>query len=127
MIQKKDLPAPKKRYQCFISSTYDDLREERAISINAILDVGQIPAGMEYFEAGRPQKEIIEKWIDESDIAIFIIGGRYGSIDPTTGNGYTEDEFNYVVKQKKPYFSIILSELYLKKKEADALHKNSLG
>lgn len=117
------LQMPRKKYQCFISSTYDDLREERAISINAILDVNQIPAGMEYFEAGRPQKEIIEKWMDESDLVIFIIGGRYGTVNKTTGNGYTEDEFDYVVEKGKPHFSIILSELYLKKKETDYLQK----
>ncbi len=113
----------KKKYQCFISSTYDDLREERSISINAILDAGQIPAGMEYFEAGSPQKEIIEKWIDESDLVIFIVGGRYGTVNKITGNGYVEDEFDYVVKKGKMHFSIILSKLYLSRKEADFLHK----
>lgn len=52
---------PRRKYQCFLSSTYEDLISERLRSKEAILQAGQIPAGMEYFEVGRPQKEIIQK------------------------------------------------------------------
>lgn len=53
-MRNKQLKVWKRKYQCFISSTYDDLKQERAECMSAILDAGHIPAGMEYFEAGRP-------------------------------------------------------------------------
>lgn len=113
-----------RKYQCFISSTYDDLKEERSKCIEAILEAGQIPAGMEYFESGRPQKEIIEEWIDQSDMVIFVIGGCYGTIDSTTGNGYLEDEYNYVMENNIPHFSLVLTNAYLAKRESKFLSEN---
>lgn len=41
-----------KRLQVFVSSTYEDLKEERQAVIEAILTAGHIPAGMELFTAG---------------------------------------------------------------------------
>ncbi len=125
MCDEKHNEMPRRKYQCFISSTYEDLRVERARSIETVLEAGQIPAGMEYFEAGRPQKEIIEKWMDESDIIIFLIGGRYGTIDRTTGNSYLEDEYDYAIKKGKPHFSIVLSDAYLERKKAESILRHS--
>jgi hypothetical protein len=39
------------KYQIFVSSTYDDLKDERAAVIRAILEMGHIPVGMEMFSA----------------------------------------------------------------------------
>lgn len=38
-----------KKYQVFVSSTYEDLKNERQEIVEAILDAGHIPAGMEIF------------------------------------------------------------------------------
>jgi hypothetical protein len=38
-----------KKYQIFVSSTYSDLVDERREVIEAIIDLGHIPAGMEGF------------------------------------------------------------------------------
>ena len=84
-----------KKYQIFISSTYIDLIDERQAAVEAILQSGHIPAGMELFAASnQSQWEIIKKWIDESDIYMLILGGRYGSIEQTSGLSYTELEYN---------------------------------
>ena len=40
-----------RRFQVFVSSTYEDLREERAAVISALLQLDCIPAGMELFPA----------------------------------------------------------------------------
>lgn len=69
-----------KKLQVFVSSTYTDLIEERQATVQAILDAGHIPAGMELFKAGKSQINTIRKWIDESDVYIVILGGRYGAI-----------------------------------------------
>jgi len=41
----------KKKLQVFISSTYKDLVDERQSAVEAILNAGHIPAGMELFKA----------------------------------------------------------------------------
>lgn len=107
----------KKKLQVFVSSTYTDLIEERQAAVEAILSAGHIPAGMELFTAGdESQLNVIEKWIDESDIYLLILGGRYGSIEPKSGKSYIQLEYEYAVKTKKPYFSIITKESALDEK-----------
>ena len=92
-----------KKYQFFISSTYEDLKKERNKAIQAILTMNQFPIGMEMFSAADDdQWKIIKEAIDSSDFYILIIGNRYGSIEETTGISYTEKEFDYAVEKKIP-------------------------
>lgn len=52
----------KKRYQIFVSSTFDDLTEERKSVSQALLECDCIPAGMELFPASNKKSwEIIKK------------------------------------------------------------------
>lgn len=106
----------KKKYQIFISSTYLDLKEEREAAVEAILKAGHIPAGMELFKSGKAQWDTIKKWIDNSDIYILILGGRYGSIDQESGLSYTHKEYEYAISKKIPVLSIIMDELLIKEK-----------
>lgn len=101
----------KKRFQVFISSTYEDLRLERQAAVEAILKAGHIPAGMELFTAGdESQMKVIRRWIDESDIFMLILGARYGSIEPTTGKSYIELELDYAVETGTPFFAVIMTD-----------------
>lgn len=103
----------KKKLQVFVSSTYTDLKEERQAAVEAILKSGNIPAGMELFTAGdKSQLETITRWIDDSDVYMLILGGRYGSIEPLTGNSYTEVEYDYAKSNKKPLFAVVISDKY---------------
>ena len=64
----------------FVSSTWTDMILERQAAVEAILEAGHIPAGMELFSAdNKKQFEVIKKWIRDSDVFILILGGRYGS------------------------------------------------
>lgn len=106
-----------KKYQIFVSSTYVDLINERQAAVEAILKAGHIPAGMELFTASnQSQWTIIQKWIDESDIYMLILGGRYGSIEPSSGLSYTELEYNYALSQNKPLFAVIMKDEALDEK-----------
>lgn len=101
----------KKKLQVFVSSTYTDLIDERQAAVEAILKAGHIPAGMELFSAGsESQLETIRRWIDESDVYMLILGGRYGSIDPKTALSYTELEYDYAVSAGKPMFAVVIAE-----------------
>jgi len=90
------------RYQAFVSSTYEDLKEERREVTQALLELDCLPAGMEMFVASTDEQwTLIEEVIDESDYYILIIGGRYGSMTEE-GISYTEKEFDLAVKLKIP-------------------------
>ena len=102
-----------KKLQVFVSSTYTDLKEERQAAVEAILDAGHIPAGMELFRAGKSQLKTIYKWIDESDVYMLILGGRYGSIESQSGKSYTQLEYEYAISKNIPVFAVVLSEAFL--------------
>ncbi|WP_297334127.1 DUF4062 domain-containing protein, partial [Flavobacterium sp.] len=106
-----------KKLQVFVSSTYTDLREERQAAVEAILSSGHIPAGMELFSAGdESQMTVIKRWIDESDIYLLILGGRYGSLEPASGKSYTHLEYEYALEKRKPLFAIVITENALNEK-----------
>lgn len=93
-----------RKYQVFISSTYEDLKDERAAVMQRIIDYGHIPLGMELFPTNdRDPLKYIKKVIDQADYYILIIGGRYGSTD-NTNVSYTEQEFHYARKKNIPIF-----------------------
>lgn len=89
------------KYQVFVSSTYDDLKNERSQVIKAILEMGHIPVGMEMFSAAdEEQWKIISRQIDETDYYVVIVGNRYGSV--TGGVSYTEKEYDYAISKGIP-------------------------
>lgn len=101
-----------KKYQVFVSSTYEDLKEERAAVFQALLDLSCIPVGMEQFPAsGMSPMEYIKKMLDACDYYILILAGRYGSVDPSDGIGFTEKEYDYAVDKGMPVMSFIIDDV----------------
>lgn len=116
-----------KKFQVFISSTYTDMKVERQAAVMGILDAGHIPAGMELFAASdKKQIEVIHKWIDDSDIFMLILGGRYGSIDPDSGKSYIHLEYDYALARGKPFFALYLSDEAIQKKARGELGLSSI-
>lgn len=97
----------KKRYQIFISSTFADLKEERKLVMQAVLERKSFPAGMELFPAkDRKQFDYIKQVIDDSDYYLLIIGARYGSLDDDHVS-FTEKEYDYAVSQGIPVIAFL--------------------
>ncbi len=97
-----------KKYQVFISSTYEDLKTERQAAISCLLDMDCIPVGMEQFPASSlSQWDYIKKMIDMSDYYLLIVAGKYGSIDPEENISYTEKEYNYALNKKMPILAFL--------------------
>lgn len=95
------------RYQVFVSSTFRDLREERQAALDAVLELGHFPAGMEIFPAADSTPwGLIRKIIAESDYYVLLVGGRYGSSGPE-GISYTEMEFDLAVELEKPVLAFL--------------------
>ncbi len=96
-----------KRFQVFVSSTYEDLKVERQEVMHALLELDCIPAGMELFPAANEdQWSLIKKVIDECDYYVVISAGRYGSIGPQ-GRSYTEMEYRYALDAGKPVLAFL--------------------
>lgn len=116
-----------KKYQIFVSSTYDDLKKERDQVIKAILEMGHIPVGMEMFSAGdEEQWQVIKRAIDESDYYVVIVAHRYGS--EVDGVSFTEMEYDYAVSKGIPVVGLILEDtvswpLNLIDKETETIEK----
>ena len=122
-----------KKYQVFVSSTYEDLKEERKAISQSLLESNCIPAGMELFPASNKKSwDIIKRVIDESDYYLLVIAGKYGSTKKNrTGKyiGYTEMEYNYAKKKKKPIIAFIhndVDNIVAKKVEATEAGKDML-
>ena len=111
----------RKKIQVFVSSTYTDLLTERQAAVQAILDAGHIPAGMELFRAGNDsQLDTVKRWIKDSDAYLLILGGRYGSIESISMKSYTHVEYEYALSLGIPVFSLVLSDAFLHIKAANA-------
>lgn len=123
-----------KKYQIFISSTYEDLKEERRKVQDTILAMHQFPIGMEMFSAANDEQwKIIQDTIDSSDYYILIIGHRYGSViqeGEYEGISYTQKEFRYALAKGIPILAFLIEKsvpVTPDKMEKDFIKKEKLN
>lgn len=101
-----------KKYTVFISSTYEDLKDERSKVIDALLKMDCFPVGMEYFNAAdESQWEVIKSLILECDYYVLIIAGRYGSIESESGKSYTQKEYEFAIENNIPIISFLHGDI----------------
>jgi hypothetical protein len=81
-------------FTAFVSSTYQDLRSERQLVAHTLLDQSCVPLGMEFFPAsGLTPWEVIKRTIGNSDFAVLLVAGRYGSLW-RNNKSWTEREYD---------------------------------
>ena len=98
------------KYQIFVSSTYEDLKDERNEVIKACLNMGHIPVGMEMFNAADEEhSQVITRTIDQCDYYVVIVAHRYGSVIPE-GVSFTEKEYDYAVAQDVPVLGFVIED-----------------
>ncbi|MBD5540660.1 MAG: DUF4062 domain-containing protein [Lachnospiraceae bacterium] len=122
-----------KKYQIFISSTHEDLKEERKRTQDTIFSMHQLPVGMEvHSTADEEQWKIIREVIEGSDYYVLIIGYKYGSVieeGEYAGISYTQKEFRYALEKNVPVLAFFIDDSVLitpEKIEEDADSKNKL-
>jgi hypothetical protein len=97
-------------FQVFISSTYNDLRDERQAVSNTLAKAGYMPAGLEVLPAtDQMQLDYIKRIIDRSDYYVAIVGSRYGSLSHD-GLNFSEGAFEYARSKDVPILAF-LSEI----------------
>src|SRR4051794_40336158 len=101
-----------RKYQVFVSSTFNDLKAERQVLSQALLKAGDfIPAGMELFTASStPPWDVIRRALEDSDYLVLILGNRYGSLAPGGAMSYTEMEYNYAIGHDIPVLAFLSSD-----------------
>ena len=107
------------KFSIFISSTFEDLVEERQMALNAIMNAGHFPVGMEIFNAGSGTPlETIREYMENTDIFLLILGGLYGSVEEDSKKSFTQLEYEYAANVlKKPIIPLVLQDSYLQEKE----------
>jgi hypothetical protein len=87
----------------FVSSTYLDLAEHRAMIMEQIQRRDLFFRGMEFFgAASKKSAQFILEQVRKADVYLGIYGRRYGSLDATSGLSMTESEYDEAVRLKKP-------------------------
>ncbi|AQZ93410.1 DUF4062 domain-containing protein [Halopseudomonas phragmitis] len=100
-----------KKFQIFVSSTYEDLKDERNEIIKAVLEMGHIPVGMEMFSAAdEEQWKVIARTIDSVDYYAVVVAHRYGSVT-SEGISYTEKEFDYASSKGVPVLGFVIDDV----------------
>jgi hypothetical protein len=116
-------------YGVFVSSTYEDLREERAAVQKALLQLHCMPIGMELFgSADEETWEFIGRQIDNCDYYVAVIADKYGST-ATDGFSYTEKEYEYAREIGKPVLAFVHGDrgsIPRAKTESDAEKRSKL-
>lgn len=98
------------RHQIFISSTFEDLEKQREAVVKAILKIGDLPVGMEMFNAAdEDQWTHIKRNIDQSDYYVVLSARRYGTLYKKKIS-YTEREYDYAVSKGIPTLGFILKD-----------------
>ena len=119
-----------KIFHVFVSSTYDDLIDERKKVSEAVAKAGYVAEGMEIFPASsQTQMDFIRRVIDRCDYYILIMAGRYGTISDS-GLSYTELEFCYAQSKGIPILAFLrrnIDDLPKKYLESDELGERKLG
>lgn len=117
----------------FISSTREDLKEEREKLINFIDSLPDCKAiAMEKFSASKDRsKELCLTELRDSNVLILILGFKYGSIDEEEGISFTEIEYNaakQLGKLNMPIFVFVKQGSEWTSEEQDAnLHEKLIA
>jgi hypothetical protein len=95
----------------YISSTFQDLKQERASARDAILAKGHHPVGMEQYAASdeRPLDRCLRD-VRECDAYIGIIAWKYGFRPPGHKKSITHLEYEEARKHQKPTFLFLLEK-----------------
>jgi predicted ATPase len=122
------IKTPDQKLRVFISSTIDELAEERKIAREAINKLRLIPVLFELGARPHPPRELYRAYLEQSQIFIAFYWNSYGWIAPDMDISGVEDEFNLsegkprliYVKEPSPGRQSRLAELLAKIQKTDS-------
>ena len=91
---------PDQRVRVFVSSTLQELSDERAVAKSAIQHLRLTPVMFELGARAHPPRDLYRAYLDQSDVFLGIYWQRYGWIAPGEAVSGLEDE--YLLSGSKP-------------------------
>jgi predicted ATPase len=91
---KKSIRTPDQRLRVFVSSTLQELAEERKAARHAIERLRLAPVMFELGARPHPPRVLYRAYLDQSDIFVGIYWQRYGWVAPDETVSGLEDEYN---------------------------------
>lgn len=87
--------AGRKHYTVFVSSTFEDMKDIRKAVLERLYSTEDfMPIGMENFMASdSSQLDYIRDRLNDTDIYVLLLGGRYGTLTPHGDKSYTHKEY----------------------------------
>jgi hypothetical protein len=101
-----------RKYHIFISSTHDDLKNERLALCRIVFELGHIPICMDPFDiTDKNGWRTIKKNIGECDYFLALTAHRYGLLPGTSGGaGSTGIEYAQALKMEIPVLALIIAD-----------------
>ncbi len=100
--------------RAFVSSTVTDLAEYRQVVHDILSDLGvQYVTLDDLLQSSPPQSDVGRSVLQElhaSDLVVLLLGHRYGSIEPRSGIGWVEAEFQAARNLGKPILAFLADE-----------------
>ena len=101
---------PERRYEVFLSSTYEDLKDLRKALMNETTTCGHLASGMEFFARGARDVDLIRERIRRADIFVILVGARYGSVVRQNNAHFIDLEYDIASELGKPTLAYLLEE-----------------
>jgi hypothetical protein len=102
-----------KKYHIFVSSTADDLKNERQALCRIIFELGHIPICADSLDiTEKAGWRIIKKNIADSDYFISLVAHRYGQLPEGLGGraGSAEIEYAQAIRARVPVLALIIAD-----------------
>ena len=112
---------PDQRLRVFVSSTLQDLADERAASKEAILRLHLTPVMFEMGARAHPPRDLYRAYLAQSDVFIGIYWQRYGWIAPNETVSGLEDE--YLLAKQMPKLVYIKRSDTREDRMKDLIHR----
>lgn len=79
--------AERKHYAVFVSSTFEDMKDIRATVS------GKLYSMKNFMASNSSQFDYIRERLNDTDIYVLLLGGRYGTLTPGEDRSYTHEEY----------------------------------
>jgi len=94
-------------YRVFLSSTFADFKSERKRLRKVLPLIGvHLDCAEQRGDEGKPLLATLEKWIDECDMVVLLLGSRAGTTSDT-GERWTRKEVRYAFQKNKRVFAYL--------------------
>src|SRR4051812_45924975 len=101
---------PERRYEVFVSSTCEDLKDLRKSLMQETATSGHLASGMEFFARGARDVDLIRERIRRADIFVILVGARYGSMVRNNSVHFIDLEYDIASDLGKPILAYVLEE-----------------